>query len=108
MSKGRDVLIHIIRSEIPKEKMTPRLKQILSERTYLKWEGCDEGEKYFWRKLRLALSKRKRRPTQSARPKLTYGSIDHSDHPLERFDTGTVDDETDDDADAGKRSLLLH
>ena len=53
-SEGIDVIIPIILSDLPKEKKSTSIKQILSEKTYINWETEDEAQEYFWKKLRLA------------------------------------------------------
>ena len=54
-AEGKDVIIPILLAELPDENMHLSVKNLLREKTYLQWETSMGGQKYFWKRLELAL-----------------------------------------------------
>ena len=48
-----DVLVLVLLKEIPENKMTLSLRQLLCKKKYLKWPKDRAGQRLFWRRLRL-------------------------------------------------------
>ena len=55
-AEGKDVIVPILLAELPDESMNLSVKNLLREKTYLQWETSMGGQKYFWKRLELALS----------------------------------------------------
>ena len=48
-----DVLVLVLLHEIPDNKMTLSLRQLLCKKEYFKWPNDRRGQRLFWRRLRL-------------------------------------------------------
>ena len=61
-AQGKDVVVPILLTQLPSASasMTESVKNLLREKTYLKWETSIAGQQYFWKKLELALRSKSR------------------------------------------------
>ena len=61
--EGRDVLVLVLLEDIPDAKMTMLMRQMMCQKTYLKWPGDRFGRDLFWQHLKEEL----RKPTRADR-----------------------------------------
>ena len=54
-SDGMDVLVLIILERFPLAGVNKTMRNLLDKKTYLEWYSSEEGQKLFWKQLRLAL-----------------------------------------------------
>ena len=55
-AEGKDVVVPILLAELPVEHGNPAIKNLIREKTYLRWETSLGGQDYFWEKLTFAIS----------------------------------------------------
>ena len=55
-AEGKDVVVPILLAELPEEHGNPSVKNLIREKTYLRWETSLGGQEYFWEKLAFAIS----------------------------------------------------
>ena len=61
-AEGKDVVVPILLAELPEEHGNPSVKNLIREKTYLRWETILGGQEYFWETLAFAIRSKNTKP----------------------------------------------